>query len=324
MSNIDKMVTEAISTAWPVESHSIKFIRRGMNLTYYGKLKDNREVYFRVQDALLRSQHWILAEIDFINYLHQHQYPTCQLLFTKTAHPFHTIQCEKKYFISAFIKLPGKEIQITNPKQYQAKSLQQFGRQMALLHQMSSAYKPKHHSRPDFKNYLYQTPHHTIKKTMLNYAHYFFEELNMLEKNEQNYGLLHGDFKFDNLRLDQNTFHVFDFDCCFYYWYVADFLLPLKIYFTLPGLGFYPTNKNQLHFFLSNSIKGYREERELSLTQLQLLPLLIKGSYLRAYFELNYITDFDEYDSHTLMTHIEKMLLEDHKIIDFNFAKLLD
>ena len=230
------------------------------------------------------------------------------------------IVSDQTYFITAFNRFSGTEININNQQQCNPETLNLFGKTLAQLHNLSEKYETQSPARPDFIQLLNHVPQNDLPSPVLSIKNEFFNNLSSLKITNNNYGLIHGDFKFDNMLLNNGHFQLFDFDHSFYYFYVADLLLPLKIYFCLPNLGLFPASNQQIDNFLQPTISGYRELRPLPSDALKQLPTLMQGSLLRAYIELNYMRNMENYNSDELMDYISKHLDYNNRFFDYDFS----
>ena len=85
--------------------------------------------------------------------------------------------------------------------------------------------------------FSYVTSNAFIDPTITFVINYLRNELDQLEINRENFGLIHFDYELDNILFDNNVIGVLDFDDCGYFWYVCDIIYALRYYmddFQLP------------------------------------------------------------------------------------------
>jgi Ser/Thr protein kinase RdoA (MazF antagonist) len=110
--------------------------------------------------------------------------------------------------------------------------------------------------------------------------------LSALPVTETNYGLIHGDFELDNLRWQDGTIAMFDFDDCSYYWYVADIAFALRDLFET---GVDLSNPSFRAF-----IRGYSEHYSLDEELISHLPTFMRLANLIQYAKLVRAMDLEQ------------------------------
>ncbi|MDF1797213.1 MAG: phosphotransferase [Coxiellaceae bacterium] len=316
----DTFFIRVIYQHYGLQKDSVILLRHGINRTYRATDDNNQAVIIRVQSADFRDRAWISAELEYCSYINQMGLTANQAIANKSGGLISVVESDNHYYLTAFNCFSGVEIDIHNKQLLTADNLQLFGNTLGQLHNFAEGYQPGNRSRPGFQQILDHVPQNNLQPTFLSIKNEYFENIASLEQRKDNFGLIHGDFKFDNMLLSHGQFQLFDFDHSFYYFYVADLLLPLKIYFCLPGLGFYPASNQQIDEFLQPVIVGYRQRRVIDGIELQRLPILMQGSFIRAYIELNYLQHMDDYSSNELMPFIEKHLDYNNRLMEYDFG----
>ncbi|MDF1654513.1 MAG: phosphotransferase [Coxiellaceae bacterium] len=316
----DAFFIKEIIQHYDLQKDSVNLLRQGINRTYTATDNQNQAVIIRIQPDTVRDKSWIIAELEFCSYLNQMGLTTNTAIASKSNEYITEINDDRVYFITVFNCFNGTEVNINNPKLCNPDTLHLYGKTLAQLHNFSEQYQPNTPTRPHFQQLLNHVPQNDLPSSINNIKHEFFDKASTLQQTKINHGLIHGDFKFDNMLLKNNHFQLFDFDHSFYYFYVADLLLPLKIYFCLPGLGLYPASNQQIDDFLQPTISGYRQQRALTSAQLQQLPMLMQGSFIRAYIELHFMRHMDDYNSEQLMDYISHHLDYNNRLFDYDFS----
>ena len=99
--------------------------------------------------------------------------------------------------------------------------------------------------------------------------------------NEQNFGLIHGDFELDNILWDAGKPGIIDFDDSAWYWFVADIAFALRDLFGDSADKVDLQNDLFLHF-----IEGYRRTRPIDQAELALNPLFLGVDNLALFAKL--------------------------------------
>ena len=167
----------------------------------------------------------ILAELEFINYLSSNQYPALKTILSNSAEEIITAKTPwGAYYATAFDRVSGVQIGDTD---FNDDIMYEFGKTLGNLHRLSSSYSPIHKrwSQEDvllwIKSTLSEFQNQEAALTEVNILQTCFSKL---PKSNENYGLVHYDFEFDNVFYDEstNTCNVIDFDDAMYHWYVMD------------------------------------------------------------------------------------------------------
>jgi Ser/Thr protein kinase RdoA (MazF antagonist) len=106
-----------------------------------------------------------------------------------------------------------------------------------------------------------------------------------LPKDQQTYGLIHGDFQANNLRVDKGVLSVFDFDDCEYNWFVSD--LATSLYFALWETPANQSNEAFASFALDNMIVGYSREHSIGADWTEQIPIFLKLQEMSIYVAIN-------------------------------------
>jgi Ser/Thr protein kinase RdoA (MazF antagonist) len=111
-----------------------------------------------------------------------------------------------------------------------------------------------------------------------------YEIRNLLQKipqNKSNFGLIHGDYEFDNVFYDKNTkkYSIIDFGSSIYHWYAMDIEITLNnIKEELP--------QNDYEKMKKLFINGYNLEYQINEDEIKHFPLFKRFENLRKYIGL--------------------------------------
>ncbi len=167
----------------------------------------------------------LAGELAFLAYLQARDFPALRIIPTKDNAPYmllHTAYGD--YYASAFQGVAGKPIEDLT---LSPALLQEYGRTLGWLHNLSSSYEPTQ------RKWTYLDALDWIDAVLLEYhapqgvmsaSHALREALKQIPTSQATYGLVHYDFEPDNVFYNEETHTcaVIDFDDAMYHWYVLD------------------------------------------------------------------------------------------------------
>jgi Ser/Thr protein kinase RdoA (MazF antagonist) len=106
-----------------------------------------------------------------------------------------------------------------------------------------------------------------------------------LSTDSKSYGLIHGDFQANNLRLDGEILRVFDFDSCEHNWFAKD--VATSLFYSLWERPIGQTNEEFGSFFLENVLMGYATEHSIGADWLESIPVFLKLEEMHVYAAIN-------------------------------------
>lgn len=241
--------------------------------------RGNNPVILRITHSSHRSKDEIIAELDWMNYLHK-QKVNCPEAFTSSNNQLiEDLPASDGSFFYAclFSKVPGSRVKIKSPV-FNNQLFHAWGKAIAQMHAVTKEYEPSKEIklRPSWEdeellNIETYVPNENeiIKNTKL-----LIKELKSLPRTKDNFGLIHSDIHSGNFFYDGECVHVFDFDDCSYHWFASDIAIPLY-YSVLYGYhNVSELEREQFAInFLSHFIKGYEEHHLLPEGWKEQLPL---------------------------------------------------
>ena len=209
---------------WDHDQGSLFFFRASSNYIYKFK-KDEKDHYLRFAINDERSMKQIESEIEFIGYLYAQGYPVSCPLKSKKGELIETVEHDGYvYYGSVF---PGMAGMYPDYSKINDVYFENLGKSLAGLHNLSENFKPLN-QRDDWKIWLDRSKtalsESVNEVTAVTKLEKLVETFETLQVTENNFGLIHYDFEYDNLFFDKDsaTFSVIDFDDCHYHWYVMD------------------------------------------------------------------------------------------------------
>jgi Ser/Thr protein kinase RdoA (MazF antagonist) len=222
----------------------------------------------------------LLGEMEFIRYLKLNEYPALCTVPSKNNQELLEVNTPwGDYFAVVFDRVIGVQLSEIN---YTKEISKKHGKYLGKLHNLSSEYKPNKRLRWSYEDVLIWIEKELKKFTNESLAIQEVEIvkgfLSKIDKNPQNFGLIHYDFEMDNIFYDQvmDVFNIIDFDDSMYHWYGMDIEQALdNIINELPDEDF-PILKDSF-------IKGYQEEFNISEEMLSHLPIFRRFANLYGY-----------------------------------------
>lgn len=234
----------------------------------------------RITPLKHRNKDEILAELDFLNFLHQNGANVNNPILTLTNLP--VVDCEiqnEVYYLTAFTLSDGLN---WKERGNDDSRIGFIGQELGKIHCISKQYNP---CNVVFRRNSVDSQHLTkgfsiFKKYDIRvYNKYldFINEFKNLTKDNQSYGLTHGDFLFCNYNITQdNKVSVYDFDECEYSWFISD--IAVCIYYYL--LGGNPaelfSKTDEAKSLLRQFMLGYIKENLLCNKQFEKIDLFFK------------------------------------------------
>ncbi len=218
------------------------------------------------------------AEISFLNYLKESQYPSLRLVRSLQQNDFEIIEEEgESYFACVFEKVPGISIDSLPLRKDIAAAA---GKALGELHNLSALYAPDipRWSYTDVLAYCRQVFQDSGEQGLPVLEADFIEKLlNVLPKSKERYGLIHFDFERDNLfySQDSNTCHVIDFDDAMYHFFAVDVERAVD--------DMTENDKERAEWIEQWFLDGYRSVRPISDDELAMFPLFKRFSNLYGY-----------------------------------------
>lgn len=224
----------------------------------------------RLTHSSHRTKQELHSEIDWMNYLYKNQ-----LLVPKAYESVNgeiVVQLKAKdgtnFFVSLFSKVPGEHVR-ANHENYDHKLFYKWGQTIGKMHKVTKSYVEGENliKRPSWEEediLFFDKYVPSEEKLIIQNANKLLQEIQMLDKNMDNYGLIHTDIHSGNFFFDGENIHVFDFDDCCYHWFCSDIAIPLY-YSVLYG---FPQGEKEIrhafaNIFFEAFLSGYKSENDL-------------------------------------------------------------
>ncbi|MFI5274088.1 MAG: phosphotransferase enzyme family protein, partial [Ktedonobacterales bacterium] len=215
-------VAQAAALCWcgHGEVSSLSYVRSSAN-HLFRFLHEGQPRYLRLAHAVERHPSAIAAELDFVHHVARTGLAVAHPVASANGRLIEDVSSRgRHYWAVVFEGLQGRQLEFDELDEagYRA-----WGHALALVHRTSQTFPP-HPARPDWRDEL-RAAMHTLPAAETTVAQILASGLRWLDTlvlQDQDYGLLHGDFELDNLVWDGEQVQALDFDEAAYSWYVVD------------------------------------------------------------------------------------------------------
>ncbi len=266
----DKAMPTARAAArlWSYDDSTLEDFRYSANAIYTFRQHGIRRFMRLTWEGDKAVEH-IAAELDYLAYLAERQFPVVQPVLSNQGRRIETISSPYANFYAVTFTAAGgayKQVETLTVDE-----IETWGAMLGRLHVLSEGFHPRaEHQRPAWTDVMAQyedwvPESETVVSQYLNEARAWLATL----PNEQtSYGLIHWDFEPDNLTWSPTGNEVFDFDDAAYFWYAAD------IAFALDDV--LDQSADSARAIIQNFLKGYRRQRELASVWVDSLPFFVR------------------------------------------------
>jgi Ser/Thr protein kinase RdoA (MazF antagonist) len=259
------------------------------NLVYACRL-DTREVILRFSYRQDRTPGQIQAELHFINYL--------VVNGVRAAKPIPSINGkllesflidELPIYLVCFEKGAGMRVPDNGYRYREGVPLEEYyqnwGRVLGQMHRLSRSYQPLNpdNRRPDWfeihadKLAIDAVIPHELS-LVRDRIHALLDKIRALSKDNQCYGLIHGDFNDGNFTVDYNNgdITIFDFDDSCYFFHAYELAAAWEGGIGRTMFAGLEARKAFMDHYMENVLAGYARENKVSDGLLARIPLFIK------------------------------------------------
>ena len=258
----------------------------GRNLFYFCENEGENDKIIRIVFLPDRNIKDIQSELEFVQYLSTHDGRVSNLIDSQNGQMVEELSYQGQlFFISVFEKAKGQQLADNGYRYREGAPLSEYfyncGKTLGQLHELSKEYQPIHRRysffdkyNPGFITRIIPESLPLLKGKLLA----LHQTLAEMERDPNNYGLIHFDYSDGNYMIDYETgdITVFDFDNACYCWYMVDLANVWK-----HGVGWiqYESNVDKRRQFMTEYfatvLEGYRSETAIDERMLERLPLFI-------------------------------------------------
>ncbi len=282
----------------------------------YGFTRENQEYVVRITPEQVD---WDLQRgmVEWVRFLSNHHAPVAGPILSVNNRLIELRQSEDKCCtITAFEKAQGVLAEEWPMDRWSNHLSQEIGRAVGRMHALAKVYVPAEPAlkRPEWDAlgncYTAGTRLDSTEAALAGKYQNLLDYVRILPRDQDTFGLIHGDLHFANLYLEPDTLRVtiFDFDDCAYGWYVMDTVLML---FDLLVLCEGPNAETFGARFMENNLKGYATENAVDRFGIRQLPHFLKLLELSIYAQV-----YKRYDPNDADPWVRKFMLNRRARID--------
>ena len=259
------------------------------NLVY--EYKRNRQpCILRISFRPDRTVEQIEAELHFVNYLAEHGVRVSRPVSSQNGRQLETVQVRgMPLHIVSFVKGKGMRVPDNGYRYREGVPIEEYfqnwGQVLGQMHALAKDYQPASGQvkRPGWfeihgSRLLIETQVPKRLPAVRARIRSLFEEVQSLPKDQDAYGLIHGDFNDGNFTVDYTNgdMTIFDFDDCCYFWFIYELASAWE-----GGIGrvmFRGLEERQafMEHYMEQVMEGYNRENALSAAWLARLPLFVR------------------------------------------------
>lgn len=230
----------------------------------------------RLSHCSHRTEEQISAELDWVNFLYDHEVPVARPCLSKNQRFTEVFSVQDSYFTAVVFEFaPGQLIENADPSQWNPSLFQSLGAIIGKMHKATQSYHPLHlkEKRPNwYQDDLIQNKRAYLPADQMDAADEIDEiltQFSQLPASPDDYGLVHNDVNPTNFHAQQGKITLFDFDDCVYNWFINDIAVAMPLYSKMFSE---PDWETRLREYVCWFMRGYAAENHLDDKWLNLLP----------------------------------------------------
>jgi Ser/Thr protein kinase RdoA (MazF antagonist) len=267
-------VVDAVKT-WDGDEKTIQLMSKGINLVYQFQSHGIKK-YLRITHKNIRSYNELNAAMEYQRFLFENHASVCQPLKSINSNFIEKIEQEEHLFFSHVVnEVSGRIININSVDK---KLLFNWGKRLGILHKISKNYIPK-----SGLNYIsiFDLQKETASYLKLEDTSWgkIYNEINLwlaeLEKNNDNFGITHGDHRDANVIWNGVNTTFIDFDEPIFHWFLADIVRPFILFYEKKGQTPWQLERFLEGYVSENNIGNINSKDLLYFTRLKALELFL-------------------------------------------------
>lgn len=290
--------------------------------------REQKEYILRISHTgLRRTKEQVYGEVDFINYLADHEVPVARVVPSPKGNLLEAAENENPLFVAvSFEKAKGGA-----PKRHHwvPAFIESYGQIMGRIHRVTRNYQPSNpsHKRPEgqedligfAEKFLPSSEKEIIEKWNQSLAH-----LETLSKGKGEYGLIHQDMHGGNFFVDdQGRLTFFDFDDSQYFWFAHD--IAMALFYIVPHHCIEKEDVEKAREFLKHFMIGYRRENDLQGHWMKEIPTFLALREMDLYIAIHRSEDLNHLDSWctSFMRQRKEKILNNIPYVDLDFSAFI-
>ncbi len=230
----------------------------------YFSANSSEDLVLRLTPGDHRTKSEVIAEISFLDYLARKDFPLAVPIVSKNKRLVEEINFQnKKFLATVFKKIDGEKA--SDEESLEPDFLFKWGAYLAQLHNHSIAFGKTESSlnlRPQWELDAIKVKAMSFSKSSSEVPSKRLLEcvdwLSQLDKEDENYGLIHGDLHRGNFFVVEGKIVSFDYDDSCYHWFMYDVAASLSTVLKLAK------NENDRQKIIENYFRGYESVRSVS------------------------------------------------------------
>ena len=283
----------------------LRYFRISSNAIYPFYADNKGKVCFlRLSPIAEKAPSEVESELHFITWLLERGFPIMKPYPMKDGKLYDVLPTQwGTYNVSCFEKVSGETLEDADGSPELARG---YGRILAELHNLSAEY-PYSYERKGHAELLSgikeRLGRNNAPEAILSQCDKLTDELEVLDKNKDNYGLVHYDFEPDNVLYNEESgqFGVIDPDDSIRCWYALDVVRAIDAMGDV-------VEENLKEQAVSAFIEGYRSKRTFTEGQLASMPLMRRLVFLQEYDTILHVLSESVEDEPEWMTEIKEKL----------------
>jgi Ser/Thr protein kinase RdoA (MazF antagonist) len=277
-------------------AEGFRFIEKSL----YQYQRDGRYCILRLTHPLYIDFEFIPGELDWINYLADHEVRAPRVINSQNGNLVEIIEDEDSYYAAvSFERAEGREIVFDDADEWNTDLFVRYGKTIGRIHALTKRYAPRGRSLRRIKWYeqdwvanidRYVPPSEFVIRQK---HRELMRALHDLPKDRDSYGLIHGDAHPWNVLFHRGDIILTDFDFCERSWFASDMAIVLFYAVMAPIQGM--DKSTFANCFLQNFMDGYLEENNLDAYWIEQIPL-----FLRLRMTSKYTLHYPEWQSNTM------------------------
>ena len=323
-------VVEQLVSLWEGDRGSARFLHEGTNSTFEFSAKGDALI-LRVHHTGDRTQDDVIAELDWVTFLHGHGVAVAQPIAAASGAWVQTTEWEGKTLHAAvFRKAPGEHSELGDRSGWNRRLIRRIGRTLGRMHALNRQYQPQAASRRfdwpsiDLPRYAEGITPPEDAAYLTNLKVYWQWIQSLPRDDVGGFGLIHGDFQTANLLVRRSRPTVIDFDGSCYNWYLYDIAQFLGMAVLNAGGQDEEQQRADARGIFAELIRGYAKENPMSSASFELFPGFLRGFSLLYYFNL--LANFQsESEKRKQVPHYEVVrlcALDGRPFLDLDFTEL--
>lgn len=292
--------------------------------------KGNQPYILRLTHSSHRSKNDVLAELEWINYLHHKGINASLVHKSLNGELVEELQVgDSSFLVCLFDKAPGNPIKLDDAH-FGAALFEKWGEMTGKMHRVTMDYqegsaKRDHWTKDDLidlRPYLDQEKDDLI----IEGNEKLVKKIGEYPESKQDFGLIHSDIHPGNFFIHNGEVHVFDFDDSTYFYYVSDIAIPL--YYACWWKHRNSSREERAAFgkeFLTCFLKGYLKENKIEEEWIQRLPEFLKLRDYCLYGVFHKKVDLENGNERekNLVADIRERLIKGELVAEFDYVEVL-